>query len=428
MIRFFKILFLVFFLFLVTSSVSYTQPLIDYVNKVDDSYKWELLSEEKKDNVTIYEIVLTSQKWRYITWTHRLFIGVPKLLINPKVGILFITGSWRGEASEEVLYIEELSKNLGCVTAVLFDVPNQPLFNNLWEDALIAYTLAKFAETQENDWPLLLPMTKSAVKAMDAIQEIVKEKTFINIEGFVVTGASKRGWTTWLTAVCDDRVKGIAPMVYDNLNIKVQFEHQKELWGDYSYKLSDYTMLGLDKLADSPIGDTILSIIDPFSYRERLKVPKLIINGSNDPYWAIDAVNLYIEDLPGEKYILYVPNSGHNLNDRERVIKNISTFYLYIAGRIPFPKIDWKVEEDESSVKLILKSDIRPAGVGLWYAESVDKNFVYSIWSYREAQKTPDGYLIIIDNPKEKSIAIFGEFYYKINQLELYLCTPAILR
>ncbi|MBC7320588.1 PhoPQ-activated pathogenicity-like protein PqaA type [bacterium] len=426
--RFLKILVLLFLLSLVTSSVSYSQPLIDYVNKVDNFYKWEVLSEEARDGITLYEVELTSQEWRNIIWTHRLIIGIPKLPISTKVGILFITGSWRGEHSEEVLYVEELSKRLGCISAVLFDIPNQPLFGGLYEDALIAYTLTKFAETQEEDWPLLLPMTKGAIKAMDAIEEIVQERANINLEGFVVTGASKRGWTTWLTAVCDDRVKGIAPMVYDNLNIKAQFEHQKELWGDYSPKLSDYTLLGLDKLADTFIGDTILSIIDPFSYRERIKVPKLIINGSNDPYWAIDAINLYLEELPGEKYILYVPNSGHNLEDRERVIKDISAFYLYIAGKIPFPKINWNIEEDESSIRLTLNSDINPTKVGIWYADSRDKNFVYSIWSYIEAQRLSNGYFIGIDRPKEKSIAIFGEFYYNINGLELYLCTPAILR
>lgn len=426
--RVFKVLILIFLLFFVTSSVSYSQPLIDYVSMVDNSYKWEVLSEESKNDITLYNVELTSQEWKGITWTHRLIIGIPRLPINPKVGILFITGSWRGGYQEEISYIEELSKKLGCISAVIFDIPNQPLFGGLYEDALIAYTIAKFVETQENDWPLLLPMTKGAIKAMDAIQEIARERANINLEGFVVTGASKRGWTTWLTAVCDSRVKGIAPMVYDNLNIKAQFEHQRELWGDFSPKLSDYTILGLDKLADTIIGDTILSIIDPFSYRERLKVPKLIINGSNDPYWAIDAVNLYIRDLPGEKYILYVPNSGHNLEDRERVVKNVSAFYLYIAGRIPFPKIDWKIEEDESSIGLVLRSDIRPSKVGLWYADSPNKNFVYSLWSYKEAQKSSDGYYVSIDKLKEKSIAIFGEFYYNINGLELYLCTPAILR
>ncbi|MCX7795380.1 MAG: hypothetical protein N2380_02515, partial [bacterium] len=62
------------------------------------------------------------------------------------------------------------------------------------------------------------------------------------------------------------------------------------------------------------------------------------------------------------------------------------------------------------------------------YADSINKNFVYSVWSYREAQKSSEGYHISIDKPKGKNIAIWGEFYYNISGLELYLCTPAILR
>ena len=422
-----KILLLIFLLVFITSSVSHGQALIEYVNKPDGSYSWKILSEVNKADITIYNVELVSQKWKDIIWTHRLIIGVPKLPVNPKVGILYITGSWR-EGSEEALYIEELTRKLSCVSAVLFDIPNQPLFGGLNEDALIAYTLVRFVETGEEDWPLLLPMTKGAIKAMDAIQEIVKKISNINLEGFVVTGASKRGWTTWLTAVCDGRVKGIAPMVYDNLNIKAQFEHQREIWSNFSLKLGDYTRAGLDKLSDSSIGDRILSIIDPYSYRERIQVPKLIINGSNDAYWAIDAVNLYLKDLIGEKYILYVPNSGHYLEDRERVIKDISAFYLYIAGRIPFPKINWKIEENDSSIRLILTSDIRPTRAGVWYAESQNKNFVYSIWSYKEAEKLQEEYHISLAKPKDSSIALFGEFYYNIGGIELYLCTPAILR
>lgn len=422
--RIVKIIILVLLsIFLVSNS--YGQTLIDYVNRDDRYFSWEVLSKEDIGDVLIFNINLISQKWKEIIWSHRLIVGVPKNIINPKVGILFITGSWRGYVSEEVVYIREMAKNLGCVSAVLFDVPNQPLFGGLTEDALIAHTIARYVETGDEEWPILLPMTKSAVKAITAIQELSKKELNIDVEGFLVTGPSKRGWTTWLTAICDDRVKGIAPMVYDNLNIKAQFNHQREIWQDFSPKLGDYTSLGLDKLSDTPIGDKILSIIDPYSYKERLTVPKLIINGSNDPYWAIDAVNIYLNELPGETYILYVPNSGHNLEDRERVVKNVSAFYLYVAGRIPFPNIGYRLAEDDNSIILTLQSNIKPVRAGLWYAESSDKNFVYSIWRYIEAEESKDGYVVKIEKPKGKDIALFGELHYKIGNIEFYLCTPA---
>lgn len=426
--RIFRILSVIILFVLVSSSFAYTQPILEYVNKSDEAFKWEVVSKEEIEGLSIYEIDLQSQIWEGILWTHKLIVGVPKNLMIPNMALLFITGSWRGTYSEEVGYIEEISKRLGTISAVLFDVPNQPLFGGLSEDALIAYTFSEFVKTQDEELPLLLPMTKSAVKAMDAVQEFSKKELSINLDSFVVTGASKRGWTTWLTGACDKRVKGIAPIVYDNLNLISQLNHQKEIWGDYSVEISDYTSKGLTELEDSSIGERLVSIVDPYSYIERITMPKLIINGSNDPYWAIDAVNIYFDKLLGEKYILYVPNSGHNLQNRERVTQDISAFYLYTAGKIKFPKLSWNFEENESSITVTLSSDIQPEKVGIWYALSPDKNFSSSVWNYTEAKSSTDGYVIKIDRPEDGNISLFGELSYNIEGLNLYLCTPSLIR
>ena len=64
-------------------------------------------------------------------------------------------------------------------------------------------------------------MTKSAVRAMDTVTSLVLSTSgnALTVDKFVVAGGSKRGWTTWTTAVVDPRVIAIAPIVIDMLNV-----------------------------------------------------------------------------------------------------------------------------------------------------------------------------------------------------------------
>src|SRR5947208_2130625 len=87
---------------------------------------------------------------------------------------------------------------------------------------MTSQTWHKYLRTGDERWPARLPMTKSAVRAMDTVQAFCANHSggTVKIANFVVAGASKRGWTTWTTAAVDPRVVAIVPIVIDTLNLE----------------------------------------------------------------------------------------------------------------------------------------------------------------------------------------------------------------
>src|SRR3954454_23897210 len=109
-------------------------------------------------------------------------------------------------------------------------------------------------------------MVKGVVRAMDAVQAWAKRGDKPAVTRFVVTGASKRGWTTWLTGAVDKRVLAIAPMVIDTLNMKAQKRHALEVWGRQSEQIDDYTSRGLTELYETEAGRKLWMMVDPYAY------------------------------------------------------------------------------------------------------------------------------------------------------------------
>src|SRR5690606_13795023 len=109
------------------------------------------------------------------------------------------------------------------------------------------------------------------------------------VNRFIVSGASKRGWTTWLAAATGDpRIKAIAPMVIDVLNMPVNLQYQVDSYGAYSEQIQDYVNLGIVQSIATEEGKALTTMIDPYSYRPLLTAPKMIFIGTNDEYWTVD--------------------------------------------------------------------------------------------------------------------------------------------
>lgn len=384
----FKKLLLLILLPLSAWSQSPKDALKAYLNRKDAHFAWEIKDSSQLGSSKLYQVVLTSQGWKNIIWRHQLTIIVPKE-IQYQDALLFITGG--SNANEQPNWSKDdrmwpalamIGSKNKAVVALLKQVPNQPLMGDKTEDALISHTLHQYRNDKQTDWPLLFPMVKSALKAMDAIQAFGKQKLNKEIQGFTVTGASKRGWTTWLTAASQDpRVRSIAPMVIDMLNMPATLNYQYQTYGEYSIEIEDYVKLGIPQGTGTPDGQAITQMIDPYSYRANLTVPKMIFIGTNDPYWTADAIKHYIGEIPGQNLIHYVPNVGHDLGGGKQALESLSSFFGLSLQKAALPTSTWKVNTQGENVVIQGQlSDTKWVEASIWHTTSSDRDFRNNLW------------------------------------------------
>src|SRR5262249_37536012 len=157
----------------------------------------------------------------------------------------------------------------------------------------------------------------------------------------------------------DERVNTFAPMVIDMLNMGVQMQHQVATFGEFSEQIEDYTKRGIQQQGDTDAGQVLRSIVDPYAYRRLLTQPKVILLGTNDRYWPLDALNLYWHGLAGEKHILYVPNNGHGLNDFTRIIGTVAALHRQAAEGKKLANLAWEMADDDERWTLKVKSDTK---------------------------------------------------------------------
>lgn len=402
------------------------EALARYVAKPEPAYAWTLIEKVETGGVTIYKLELTSQTWQEIEWKHVLHVYEPQEVKFQDHAILFVSGGSRLRAPgvDEQLLAVGLANLSGGRVALLKQVPNQPLFDDRVEDDLITETWLRYLKSGDENWPLLFPMVKSAVKAMDAVNELgEKEGWPAPVEKFLITGASKRGWTSWLTPVADPRVVATAPLVIDTLNFRAQMNTQLETWGTFSEQIEDYTRKGLIKTKaeeETPHEAALRTMMDPWTYRERITVPKLMINGTNDRYWVVDAAKNYFGDLVGPKFVLEIPNAGHGLEGgRDKVVASAAVLFRRVAAGKPMPNVEWSWEGEPGASRLTLSSDPPAGSASLWTAESPTNDFREAKWTERSMTKRGERYETEV-GPKDPAtrVAAFGELRFVDRTIE----------
>lgn len=414
-----------------------------YVWAPDPNYEYELVRTIDGDGYTGYVLAMTSQAWLTVDlvdrplWKHWLTIVRPDEVGTDK-GLLFIGGGSNNDPAPTAIpeRFTRYAMETNSVVAELRMVPNQPLtfvdesHRKRNEDAIIAYTWDKYLRTGDEKWPLRLPMTKSAVRAMDTITSFCASEAGggIGVDVFVVAGGSKRGWTTWTTAAVDKRVIGIMPIVIDMLNVEPSFIHHFRVYGRYARAVGDYLAMDLMDWTGEPEYRRLMEIVEPFEYRKRLTMPKYIVNSTGDQFFIPDSSQFYFDDLVGEKYLRYVPNGDHGLAGTD-VADNLLAWYHSVVHGVPHPRFTWRIEDDGAIRVLTLDE---PTEVRLWRATNPDarnfqKQVIGAAYASQVLLEREDGvYIGRVPVPESGWTAYFVELTYPSGTTVPFKFTTAV--
>jgi PhoPQ-activated pathogenicity-related protein len=403
--------------------------LDNYVAAPDTNYSYRLVSTVRGQDQTTYILEMTSQAWLTTNevdrpvWKHWMIIVRPDAVASSKAMLLIAGGANDGRvpksADGNLVRIALATKS---VVAELKMVPNQPLVfagetEGRKEDSLIAYTWDKFLRTGDAKWPARLPMTKAAVRALDTVTAFCAspEGGQVKVDGFVVAGGSKRGWTTWTTAAVDKRVVGIIPIVIDVLNIEPSMLHHYAAYGFWAPAIENYSAFRIMDWNGTPEYHALMKIVEPYQYRHRFTMPKFIMNASGDQFFLPDSSQFYFNDLPGVKYLRYVPNADHSLKGSD-AYETLEACYNAVLYNLPLPQFSWTLEKD-GAIRVTTKDT--PSAVKLWQATNPDaRDFrletLGPVWqSMTLADQGGGVYLAKVPKPPKGWTAFFVELTFK---------------
>ena len=409
-------------------SQSERTALDDYVARLDNNYSYRLVSALPGQGQTTFILEMTSQAWLTTNevdrplWKHWVLVVKPQNVASTK-SLLFVSGGANDgkvpkSADGNLVQIALATKS---VVSELKMVPNQPLVfagetEGRKEDALIAYTWDKFLRTGDSKWPARLPMTKAAVRAMDTVTSFCASADGggLKVDGFVVAGGSKRGWTTWTTAAVDKRVVAIIPCVIDLLNIEPSMRHHYAAYGFWAPSIGDYTALRIMDWTGTPEYKALMKIEEPYEYRQRFTMPKFLINAGGDQFFLPDSSQFYFKDLPGVKYLRYVPNTDHSLKDSD-AFETLLACYYAVLNHVHLPEFTWTVEKG-GALRVTAKD--HPTSVKLWQETDPDaRDFRVETFGahYESADLTDSGagvYIGKVPTPAKGWTAFFVELTF----------------
>ncbi|EON3205899.1 PhoPQ-activated protein PqaA family protein [Salmonella enterica subsp. enterica serovar Infantis] len=371
-------------------NIDLTHVISDYrISLTSLPLDYSLLEKKQRPGVMLQRFNLNSQTWSPQgvvspeRWQNGVDIYIPDSA-REKNALVVINNNGSGTPVAPTNFNEEELSRIAIATRTVVisvsNVPNQVLSYQgvttpLGEDNSVAYSWKLFiGDTHKyQDASLHIPMAASVSQAFRLAK---KELTQQNINKFIVTGASKRGWAAWLTALSDPDVGAVVPFAMDLLNTQKSLEHMYQSYGkNWPVAFYPYYNQGIDQQVGTDKFARLMRLEDPLTYLntdmgDRLKIDKYIINASGDDFYVPDNSHFYYGLLPGSKSLRVVPNSTHNgiLSVAEQ---SLITFVNRFQEKQKLPEITENVQSrGDGKKELVVNFSEKPVAILQWTARN----------------------------------------------------------
>jgi PhoPQ-activated pathogenicity-related protein len=163
----------------------------------------------------------------------------------------------------------------------------------------------------------------------------------------------------------------------------------------------------------------LMEIVEPYEYRQRLTLPKFLINATGDEFFLPDSAQFYFHDLSGVKYLRYVPNTGHSLSGSD-AWETVKGCYQAVLAEAALPQFSWVLQS--SNAIRVVTSDT-PTAVKLWQAANPDtRDFrlgtIGAEWQSSTLTDQGEGvYVGSVPVPSQGWRAFFVELTYEVSGL-----------
>ena len=346
---------------------------VQYATREDPITKWSLGARRADGELRFFEAQLVSQDWGGV-WEHKIQVCSPARPLADDLAVLFIGNSY----PQALGNLSDASRKIGLACAGLGGIPCKS-FGQVGEAAMMAGALV-FLQTGNPDFAPFAPLVRAAVRAMDCIEAESPRALGRPIKRFILVGHSKGGGTAWWSAVIDPRVAGIVVIGADLLNTKAQNDTYATV------NLNNFMPKGTP-LMDREALMKMLYASDPYPWRDKLTMPKLIVQGANDEHFVTGATRFYFDDLPGGKWMLNLPNATHGGAGEAGEVPHPATAAAIvamaksIASGKPLPELKGKFEQADGKLTISVQCPAAARRVLLWSAENSSQDFRFTRWN-----------------------------------------------